>query len=245
MHLVSESLPTSVSLLTSVAGVASLGVACYGARRELSSRQVPAFFAMTGFVFIAQLVNCSTGLGFSGHLLGAALLAVLFGPFAAMLSMAAVLSGQMALLGDGSLSTLGANFLSMGVVAPWAAHLIFRSLQGRRQLMADSGQLFAMGLASYGSVIAATVSISYMIGGQALGLLGTHAVIGVFEVVISLVVFTACARAVEYDHSSARRGLRLMPIAVACTLFCCFAPFSSQLPDGLEHVLEASVAVID
>ena len=243
MHLVSESLPTSVSLLTSVAGVASLGVACYGARRELSSRQVPAFCAMTGFVFIAQMVNLSTGLGFSGHLLGAALLAVLFGPFAAMLSMAAVLTGQMALLGDGSLSTLGANFLSMGVVAPWVAHLIFRSLQGRRHLMADSGQLFAMGLASYGSVIAATVSMSYMLGGQLMELLSTHAVIGGFEVLVSLAVYAACARSVEY--STIRRGLRLVPIAVACALCLSFVPFSSQLPDGLEHVLETSVAVID
>jgi cobalt/nickel transport system permease protein len=243
MHLVSESLPTSVSLFTSVAGLASLGVACYGARRELSSQQVPAFFATTGFVFIAQMVNCSMGLGFSGHLLGAALLAVLFGPFTAMLSMAVVLSAQVALLGDGSLGTLGANFLSMGVVAPWAAHLIFRSLQGRRQLMADFGQLFAMGLASYGSVIAATLSISYMLGGQWTELLSTHAVIGVFEVVISLAVFAACARSAEY--SDVRRGMRLMPIAVACALFCCVAPFSSELPDGLESVLEAPLAVID
>ncbi|KRP37044.1 MAG: hypothetical protein ABS34_04720 [Opitutaceae bacterium BACL24 MAG-120322-bin51] len=244
MHLVSENLDTSVTLLTSLAGVVTVSAACYGARRELSSRQVPAFFAMTGFVFIAQLVNCSTGLGFSGHLLGAALLAVLFGPFAAMLSMAAVLSGQMALLGDGSLSTLGANFLSMGVVAPWAAHLIFRSLQGRRQLMADSGQLFAMGLASYGSVIAATVSMSYMIGSQLMELLSTHAVIGGFEVLVSLAVYAACARSVEY--STIRRGLRLVPIAVACALCLSFVPFSSQLPDGLERVLEASpAAVID
>lgn len=245
MHLVSESLPVSVSLLTSVAGVASLGVACYGVRRELSTQQVPAFCAMTGFVFIAQMVNCSTGLGFSGHLLGAALLAVLFGPFAAMLSMATVLTGQAAFLEDGSMSTLGANFLNMGVVAPWVAHLVFRSLQGRRQLMADAGQLFALGLASYASVIAATLSMSYMFGGQWMGLLSTHAVIGVFEVVVSLAVFAACALNAQAAPLGARRGLRLAPIAVACALFCCFAPFSSQLPDGLESVLEAPIAVID
>ncbi len=241
MHLASESLPISVSLFTSVAGVVSLSFACYGARRELSGWQVPAFFAMTGFVFIAQMVNCSTGLGFSAHLLGAALLTVLFGPFAAMLSMAALLTGQMVLLGDGSLSTLGANFLSMGVVAPWVAHFIFRSLQGRRQLMADSGQLFSMGLASYGSVIAATVSISYMLGGQLLQLLSVHAVIGFFEVVASLVVYAGCARSVDY--SASRSELRLIPIAAACALCICLALLSSQLPDGLEHVLNISVAM--
>jgi len=206
---------------------------------------VPAFFAMTGFVFIAQMVNYSTGLGFSGHLLGAALLAVLFGPFAAMLSMAAVLTGQAALLGDGSISTLGANFLNMGVVAPWAAHLIFRSVQGRYQLTEHAGQLFAMGLASYCSVIAATLSMSCMLGGQAMELLSTHAVIGAFEVVVSLAVFAATALSVQSHLSSARRGMRLIPITAACALCICFAPFSSQLPDGLEHVLETSVSVLE
>jgi cobalt/nickel transport system permease protein len=243
MHLVSESLPLSVSLLTSVAGVVSLGAACYGARRELSAEQVPAFFAMTGFVFIAQMVNCSTGLGFSGHLLGAALLAVLLGPFAAMLSMAAVLTGQAAVLGDGSISTLGANFLNMGVVAPWAAHLIFHSLQRRHQWTAHTGQFFAMALASYGSVIAATLSMSYMFGGQTLELLSTHAVIGAFEVVVSLSVFAATAFGVQSYRSTSRCGLRLIPITVSCALCICLAPFSSQLPDGLEHVLETPVSV--
>lgn len=245
MHLVADSIPTSLSLLTSVAGIASLGAACYGVRNELNRQQIPTFVALTGFVFIAQMVNCATGLGFSGHLLGAALLAVLLGPCAAMLSMAVVLSGQVALLGDGALSTLGANFLTMGVVAPWAAHLIFRSLQGRRQLLADGAQVFAMGLAAYGSMIAATVSISYLLGGQMSGLLSTHAVIGLFEVAASLAVFVACARSTQSAHLSARRSDSLTPIALACVLAICLAPFSSQLPDGLEHALETSVAVID
>ena len=243
MHLVSENLDTSVTLLTSLAGVVTVSAACYGVRHQLKSKQVPALLAMTGFIFIAQMVNCSMSLGFSGHFLGAALLAVMFGPFAAMLSMAAVLTGQAALLGDGSMSTLGANFLTMGVVAPWAAHVIFRSCQGRRQLMADSGQLFAMGLAAYGSMIAATVSMSYMLGGQLIVLLSTHAVIGVFEVAVSLAVFTTCALCVQSEHSSMRRGMRLIPIAAACALCICLAPFSSQLPDGLEHILGASVAM--
>lgn len=244
MHLVSENLDSSVTLLTSVAGVVTFSAACYGARHQLKSQQVPGLLAMTGFVFIAQMLNCSMGLGFSGHFMGAALLAILFGPWAAMLSMAAVLTAQTAFLGDGSLSTLGANFLNMGVVTSWVAHLMFRLLQGRRSVQLDSGQLFATGLAAYASSLAAAGSLAFISGGSVSALLTNFAVIGLFELALSLLLFAACAHSVRDTRPSAMCSFTLKPIVCACLLALLLAPFSSQLPDALDSVLEKSMAVV-
>ncbi len=246
MHLAQGTLTTSVTLLTSVAALTAVGVACYGARREVTQRKMPALFAMSGFVFLAQMVNCSMGFGFSGHLLGGALLAVLFGPWSAMLAMATILTAQVVLLGDGSLTTLGANFLTMGVVLVWVGYAFFHALKPDANIQQDGvdrGQVLALGVAAYLSTVSAAVGLAFILGGQFGSLLYTHSVIGMLESAISGLVFALCAVASKDVRSGLVHELRWKPVAVFCLLALSFVPFSSQLPDGLEYVLDSSLAV--
>jgi cobalt/nickel transport system permease protein len=240
MYLVAETLPSSVSLFTSVTAVACVVAACYGVRNEMGRGVVPAFFALTGFVLIAQLLNCSMGLGFSGYLLGGALVTVLLGPWAAMLSMAAVLLTQALLLGEGAYSTLGLNFLTIGVVTPWTAHLIYRTLQGRRQLMGDSGQLFAMGAASFVSVIMAAFFLSYLLGVQLVTILSVYAVVGILEALFSLLIFVASTRTQIARSLTVQRQFSIKPIVLAVVIGLCLLPYRSQL-----YVLEISTGVVN
>lgn len=240
MHLLQGTLSAPATLMTSTAASFALGAAVYGLRRELSPKQVPALAAMTGFIFLAQMVNCATGFGFSGHLVGGALLAVLFGPCSAMLSMAVILTGQVALLGDGSLSTLGANFLSMGVVAPWVAFGVFRLLQGARQPQCDFGQLVAMALASFSSILAATYAVSWMIAAALPSLLLTASVWAALESILSLFAFALCV-SVRRDAAVHVWQSSLKPIAVLCLFTLCCLPFSSDQADGLEHMLHMAI----
>ncbi len=240
MHLVEGTLESSTVLFTSAAGLLAFGVACYGARREMSARHLPSLVAMTGFVFAAQMVNCATGFGFSGHLVGAALLAILFGPCAAMLSMAVVLSAQVAFMGDGSWSTLGANFMNMGVVAPWLAYGVFRMLQGRRSPQLDAAQCAALTLASYASILGAAVSLSFMAELPLRSMLSSHALIGVIEAVLGVGVFSVCVRGVRARVGMARQ-YALKPIVAVCLLALCVLPWSSKQPDGFEHVSSTAV----
>lgn len=235
MHLAQGTLSTSVTLLTSVAALAAVGAACYGARREVTKEKLPALLGMSGFIFLAQMINCSMGLGFSGHLLGGALLAVMFGPWSAMLSMAVILSAQVALLGDGSLSTLGANFLNMGVVSVWVAHALFRLVQGRRQGQADGGEFAALGLAAYVSTMAAALSLSLQLGHSFSAMLSAHALIALIEVAGSLVLYALYSKGMA---TGSLRRYSLKPLALAALLACALLPFSSELPDGLEYSLQ-------
>ena len=239
MHLIQGSLDSSTTLLTSGAGVIALSSVFYGLRHQLSVKQIPPLLALGCLIFLAQMVNYSTGMGFSIHLVGASLLAILFGPFAAMLSMASILTLQVGFLGYGSYVTLGANFLNMGVVAPWVACGLFRLMQGRRFPQMDAGQLVALAIASFASIIATSFSLNLMLGSPTIEMFLISSIWGLLETLITVAVFALCVRS-ENRQRSVDSRLAFRPVALMCIIILCIMPFSSHQPNGTEHVLETS-----
>ncbi|MFA4974190.1 MAG: energy-coupling factor ABC transporter permease [bacterium] len=105
--------------------------------RNIKSRVTARCFAkaalLAAFVFVAQLeiFDFPAG-GTTAHVIGAMLLVALAGPYAATLIMSTVLTLQWALLGDGGFVSLGANIVSMAVVAPWVGWVVYRSIISMR-----------------------------------------------------------------------------------------------------------------
>ena len=77
---------------------------------------MPLLGVTAAFIFAAQMLNFPVAGGTSGHLLGAALAAILLGPWLACLVMAVVLTTQAFLFADGGITALGANVFNMGVI---------------------------------------------------------------------------------------------------------------------------------
>lgn len=239
MHLVQGTLDSPAILLTSTAGILAFGAACSRARGELSARRCLPLFGLSAFVFFAQALNVATGFGFSAHLVGAALLAILFGPCLAMLSMGGILILQVPLLGDGALSTLGANFLTMGVVAPWSACAVYRFMQGRRAPQGDVGQVVAVAASSFVSIFATSMCLNALLGsGYGSLLLSTAGVWAILETVISVAVFGFCVRS---NNTLNADYIPLKPVALLCLLVLCLLPLSSRQSDGLEY----SIALVE
>ena len=236
MHLPEGSLNSSAVLMTTAVGMLAFGIACYCARGKLCPKQFPSLFAMTIFVLLAQMVNYATGFGYSGHWVGAGLLAIFFGPIAAMLSIAAVLATQASLFGDGSWGTLGANFINIGIVAPWAAHWVFKLLQGRRSPQVDLGQIIAVGIATFFAIVFATISLCLISSASLPAMLLANSWIAVIEAVLSIAFFIVCVRGLEARLSMLRR-FALKPIALLIILALCFGQLSSQQPNGVDSVL--------
>ena len=118
-------------------------------------------------MFAAQMVNFPVAAGTSGHLIGAALAAVLVGPAAAVVIMSSVMVVQSLLFADGGLTALGINVLNMGVLAPLGAWLLFRlvlMLAGDRR----SAVIPATALAAWGSVVIAALgpAIPHLLGAR-------------------------------------------------------------------------------
>ena len=116
MHIPDGFLTTDVALACAVPAAVAVGVGLQQANTDLDERRVPLLGVTAAFIFAAQMLNFPVAGGTSGHFLGAALAAILLGPWLACLTMAVVLGVQAFVFADGGITALGANILNMGVI---------------------------------------------------------------------------------------------------------------------------------
>jgi cobalt/nickel transport system permease protein len=194
-------------------------------RRALDRAKLLRMASLGLVIFAAQMLNFPIASGMSSHLIGAALAAIMLGPHAAVVVIAAVLLLQALAFGDGGMLALGANVFSMAIIGSWSAHLIYRRFERTVGII----------LASWGSVFAASVSASVLLAlsGVAplfdviLAMVSVHAVIGIGEALISSGIFLYLTRDISRLPSySLAAGLALLVLL----------PFASALPDGMESV---------
>lgn len=127
-HIPDGFLSPAVLAGTALASGAALTLAARRTRAALAERQLPVLGAVTAFVFAAQMFNFPLAAGTSAHLLGGVLVAVLAGPWVAMLVVFSVLLVQALLFQDGGLAALGANTLNLAVLGAGGGYLVFRYL---------------------------------------------------------------------------------------------------------------------
>lgn len=214
MHVPDGFFDLPMSLLAFVVAIGVLAVAVVKARSTLDDRTAPLAGLTAVFVFAAEMVNFPIAAGTSGHLIGAALAAILVGPWAAMLVMTVVITVQALLFADGGLTALGINLLNLAVVAVIVGWLVFRL--GARMARSRTALAVVAGIAGFLSVVASAGAfvIEYAIGGTtavsltavAAAMGGIHALIGVAEGVITGLV-VAAVLASRPDIVAGIRGL--------------------------------------
>jgi cobalt/nickel transport system permease protein len=260
-------LPTALA-----AGAISLGVVGLSVRkatRGLSERTVPLLGVTAAFVFAAQMLNFPIAGGTSGHFLGAVFVAVLLGPYAAVIVLTAVLAVQALVMADGGITALGVNVLNMAIIGGVLGYLAFLGLK-RLLPKSATGYFFAVAIASWLSMVLAAVACAFE-----LALSGTvplsvalpamtsvHMVIGIGEALITSTVVAAVlatrpdlVKTYDYPGGSlsdgrtrtfGRRGRLwgwvLAGLAIAMALAVFVSPFASSSPDGLEKGFERAAA---
>jgi cobalt/nickel transport system permease protein len=153
--------------------VAAIGVclAAWCARSDLHVRTVPFAALVTALIFALHTVAVPILPGVSGYVVGAAIAAILLGPFVGALSMAIVLTVQAFVFADGGLSALGANVTNMALAAVAAGFVVAvaaRALLVRREVRSPLLTPTLVSLAAgFVSVFAATASfvVEYALGG--------------------------------------------------------------------------------
>ncbi len=116
MHIPDGFLSAEVAAACAVPAAGAVAYGLRRASRELDERRVPLLGVTAAFVFAAQMLNFPVAGGTSGHFLGAALAAILLGPWLACVVMSVVLVTQSFVFADGGVTALGANILNMGVI---------------------------------------------------------------------------------------------------------------------------------
>jgi cobalt/nickel transport system permease protein len=104
--------------------------------------------------------------GTTGHAVGAGIIAILLGPWAAVLAVSVVLIIQAVVFGDGGITAIGANCFNMAVVMPFVSYSVFKLIKGK----ASKGTKFytAAFLAGYLGLAAAAVVTGFEFGIQPL-----------------------------------------------------------------------------
>jgi cobalt/nickel transport system permease protein len=236
---------------------ATAGLTAYSARNlkeNPDEHRVPLMGVLGAFIFAAQMINFTIpGTGSSGHLVGAIILSVLLGPYAAFLTMASVITVQALFFADGGLLALGCNIFNMAFFACFIAYpLIYKKIAGERP---TSGRILL------GATAAAIVSVeagAFMVVLETffsgiselpfatfvLLMLPIHLAIGVVEGLITVAVVSfvwkthpeilalapAAPGARVHSHKPLWLGLAAVTVVTAGLL----SWFASTHPDGLE-----------
>lgn len=258
MHMANELLSLPVAGVTLAVAAALVALAAVRARQATTDDRLPLMGVMGAFVFAAQMINFTLpGMpGTSGHLGGGVLLAILLGPAAAIVTMAAILIVQCLLFQDGGLLALGCNILNLGVVPALLGGWIYQILLGTAHRAAAGRQYLAAWVACVVGVSggAALVPVEAAASGvlqvplsQFLGvMLGVHLLIGLGEGALTFTVLGYLRRvrpellglsAVERPPPAQRPGLVAVGgsiLATALLLSGVVSWFASTWPDGLE-----------
>jgi cobalt/nickel transport system permease protein len=202
MHIPDGFLNIATVATTYVVSAGGVGNAVRVANKKLGEKQVPLMGILAAFIFAAQMLNFPIAGGTSGHFVGAALAAILLGPWATVLIMSCVLIAQCLIFQDGGLLALGANIFNMGIVASFSGYYIYRLVaslmgNGRRGTLVGgfAGAWVSVFLASIFCAVELAVSGVSPMRVVLPAMAGFHALIGIGEglitgAVLSLVLAT-------------------------------------------------------
>ncbi len=193
MHIPDNFLDTKTWATAAVVSTAAIGGAVRSIRHkseEEMARAIPMMGAMGAFVFAAMMINFPVPGGTSGHLVGAALLAITLGLAPSIVVLSVVVILQALLFQDGGLVVMGANVFNMAVIAPLAGAGVYYTL---RRVFPRHGSWAELASAWFSVMAAAAAAaVELAVSGTVPwivvlpAMLGWHALIGVGEAAITL-----------------------------------------------------------
>ncbi|UCE39380.1 MAG: energy-coupling factor ABC transporter permease [Thermoplasmata archaeon] len=157
--------------------------------KRMEDKQIPLMAVLAAGIFVAQMINFPIGGGTSGHLVGAALAAILLGPFAGLVVITTILVIQCLIFGDGGITALGLNTLNMGIIGCFVGWWVFKIFPEKYgNIGTFLGSWAAVFIGSFACAV--QLSLSYSLSGGTYGIpfeiavpmmLGYHVIIGIGE----------------------------------------------------------------
>ena len=194
MHIPDGFIPLAQCAIYYIIMIVALYFSAKWARANLDEKRIPLLAVLAAGIFAIMSMNMPIPFGTSGHMVGGALVAIVFmAPEAAVLVFTAVLLIQALFFGDGGITALGANVLNMGIVGGCVGLYTFKGLKdiiGKYPsifVAAWLATLVAAVVAAIEMAIAGTFPLTVGIASMAL----YHAFIGIIEGVLTVIVIYA------------------------------------------------------
>jgi cobalt/nickel transport system permease protein len=132
MHIPDSFVPLGQAIIYWIIALPFIYMALKWAGKEMDDTKVPILAALAAGIFAIQALNIPIGMGTSGHMVGATLVAIIFAsPWAGVLVLTLVLLVQGFVFADGGITTMGANILNMGVISGFVGYYTFAALKNR------------------------------------------------------------------------------------------------------------------
>lgn len=165
MHIPDSAVSPATSLLAAAAMAPVWVASARKARSSLASKQTPHLAIGAAFSFTIMLFNIPVMGGTTAHAVGSVLLAILLGPWAAVLGVTTALVIQALFFGDGGVLALGLNSFTMAFAMPMCGYLAFRAAAGKAS-PGSARHTLAAGLGGYVGVNVASLLTSVALGIQ-------------------------------------------------------------------------------
>jgi len=130
-------------------------------------KAVPVLAASAAFSFLVMMLNVPVLGGTTAHAVGATLIAIVAGPWIAVLAVTAALAIQALLFADGGLLAFGVNCLNMAIIMPFAGYAVYQLVGGNSDLR-SARRLVGAGLGSYFAIVLASFVVGVELGIQPL-----------------------------------------------------------------------------
>lgn len=167
MHIPDGYLSPETCAAAWAAAVPTLAVATRRVGTQLRTRQVPTLAMFSAASFLVMMFNLPVPGGTTAHAVGAVVIAVVLGPWPAMVAVSVALLLQALVFGDGGVLAWGANVLNMAVIMPVVGLAVYRLLAGSSPLTSRRRTL-AAAAGGYVGILVASLAVAVELGVQPL-----------------------------------------------------------------------------
>jgi cobalt/nickel transport system permease protein len=131
----------------------------------VKSRYVPMLAIGAAFSFLIMMLNIPIPDGTTAHAVGATIIAVVLGPWAAVIAVSISLIIQALFFGDGGVLAIGANCFNMAFILPFVGYYTYRAIAANTSLTSGRRAL-AAGIGGYVGINAAALAAAIEFGLQ-------------------------------------------------------------------------------
>ena len=194
MHIPDGFIPFWQCAIYYIILIVALYFASKWARENLDEKRIPLLAVLAAGIFAIMSMNMPIPFGTSGHMVGGALVAIIFcAPEAAILVFTVVLIIQALVFGDGGIPVLGANVLNMAIIGGCTGLFTFKALKDKIGIYASAGigAWLATVLAALSCAIEMAIAGTFPLNVGVVSMVTYHIFIGIIEAVLTVIVLMA------------------------------------------------------
>ena len=165
MHIPDGYLSPQTCAAATVVMVPVWGTAARKVRETIKRREVPLLALAASYSFLVMMLNVPIPDGTTAHAVGAVLIAILLGPWAAVIAVSVALLIQALFFGDGGVLAFAPNAFNMAFVMPFVGYGVYK-LIAHRVPLTSARRVVAAGVGAYVGINAAALCAAVEFGLQ-------------------------------------------------------------------------------